>query len=101
MPPTFNKAVPTVEKQQPQPISIEQYLKRQQRRAEEKLTAIPATEKPKRRRAGRIVKLRKELADLKRRVTAEVPPPWELACELWQRIDTITSELKKKNISKT
>lgn len=81
-------------KQQPQPITIEEYLKRQQRRTEERLTAIPPTQKPKRRRAGRIVKLRRKLAALKNIVSSETPPSWERASEIWEQIDAITHELK-------
>lgn len=91
-----NNSVPTTSySAQPKAITIEQYLQRQQRKQEAKLTAIPKTEKPKHKRGGRIVRLRKQLADLKRTINNDPPPPWHLAAEMWQRVEIIEAQLFK------
>lgn len=81
--------------QQPKPITIQQYRERQQKIAEEKLTRIPPTQKPKHRRGGRIVRLRRRLAELKGRVNADPPPPWQEGRHLWLQISKIEAELHK------
>lgn len=82
--------------QQPKPITIQQYRERQQRLAEESLVRIPQTEKPKHRRGGRIVKLRRRLAALKALVNSENPPPWNIANKSWQEISEIETELHRR-----
>lgn len=89
--------IPAVPQPGPSRLSIRDYLARQQRRKEATLTRIPVTEKPKHRRGGKIVKLRRQLADLKSRINADPPPPWNTASELWILVDKIEAQMLKKN----
>lgn len=85
---------------QPQPITIEEYRRRQKRKEEDKLTSIPPTPKPKHRRAGRLVALRRQLASLKSAIYAENPPHWQEADELWQKVFKIEKEMKERKLKK-
>lgn len=80
----------------PKAITLEQYFKRQQRRAEAKLTAIPLTQKPKKKRGGRIVRLRRRLAYLKGVLNSENPPEFQSTWTMWEEIDEIENELHNK-----
>lgn len=90
--------MPTLKNQPPgpQPLTIEQYRLRQQLNAEQKRMVIPQTEKPKHRRGGRIVRLRRRRAFLKSLVNAETPPPWHVANELWLEIIAIDREMETR-----
>lgn len=79
----------------PKRLSIEEYKRRQARKLEEKLTRIPQTEKPRHKRAGKIVRLRKRLASLKAIVFANPPPPWQTANQIWQQIYALEDEMDK------
>lgn len=71
----------------PQPLTIQQYRLRQQLATEQKLTAIPPTGKPKHRRGGKIVRLRRRLAFLKSIINADPPPPWYLSDKMWLEVE--------------
>lgn len=93
-----DRTIPTTAtpKQQPTPLTIEEYKRRQQRKKEEELTAIPTTRKPKHRRAGKLVSMRKKLASLKATVTSDNPPHWQIASKLWKQIDAIEKDLQER-----
>ena len=81
--------------QQPKAITIQEYLRRKERVKEEKLTRIPPTAKPKHRRGGVIVRLRRELADIKRRINADPPIPYKRSLELWKDVEEIENKIKE------
>lgn len=87
--------------QGPKRLTLEEYFKRQQQIKEEKLTRIPPTEKPKHRRGGRIVRLRRQLAALKEAVNADPPPSWQKATQIWLQIDAVEAQMRSKSSQNT
>lgn len=86
----------TTGNQQPKALTIDEYKRRLARKDEERLTRIPTTAKPKHRRAGKIVALRRRLADLKSRVNSKNTPPWDIASKIWLLIIEIQAQLEHK-----
>lgn len=91
----------------PKRLTIEDYRRRQAAKTEERLTRIPPTEKPKHRRGGRKVRLRRRLAHLLDILKSPTPPPYndQRTTEMWKEVAVIRSELntpgKNDNESKT
>lgn len=79
----------------PKKLTIEEYRRRQAAKLDEKLTAIPKTAKPRHKRGGKIVKLRRKIASLKAIVNADPPPSWERASEIWVEIHALQTEMMK------
>lgn len=86
---------------QPQPLTVQQYLQRQQKRKEEELTRIPVTKPPKRRRGGKIVKLRRRRADIRNILDSTPPPSWERSSILWLELMEIEKTLRSKKTQNT
>lgn len=76
-------------KEGPQPLTIEEYKRRQQRTTITKDESItpPATKLT--RRGGYTQKLKRERAILLRLVNNDPPPSWQKASSMWRRIDEI------------
>lgn len=92
-----DRATPTTNiNQQPQPITIEEYKKRLAQKEERKITKIPTTTKPKHRRAGKLVALRRKLATLRSIVNTKNTPSWDTAREIWIKIDEIEKQLQQR-----
>lgn len=72
----------------PKPLTIEEYRKRTRPPQIEKPLSIPKVKPPKR-RGGFIVQKRRELANIKRIINSSPPPPWDLACRYWLKIEEI------------
>lgn len=80
--------------QGPKPITIEEYKSRQAKaRPQRDLAHVPKVCPPKR-RGGFLVTRRRERARLLRIVNDEVPPSWEVATEIWKRIDCIEAQME-------
>lgn len=79
----------------PQPLSIEEYRRRNgaNKPAEEE-PKIPKVKKPKR-RGGRLVRLRRERANLLRAINTRPPPSWDRATEIWKRIDELELQMQQ------
>lgn len=80
-------------KEGPKRITIEEHKARQIRNLEAKLTAIPKTEKPKHKRGGKLVRLRRRIACLRGIVTSDTPPHWERSNEIWRQIYQLEEEM--------
>lgn len=92
-----DRATPTTNiNQQPQPLTIEEYKKRLAQKEERKITKIPTTTKPKHRRAGKLVALRRKLATLRSIVNTKNTPSWDTAREIWIKIDEIEKQLQQR-----
>lgn len=91
----------------PKRLTIEEYHRRQAIIQEERLTKIPPTQKPKHRRAGRKVRLRRRLAALLNILKSPNPPPYnDPATEaMWQEVATLRTQLntteQHNNINET
>lgn len=74
----------------PQPLTIEEYRKRVQKQPKEvnEDPGIPKVQKRKR-RGGRLQKLKREKAIILRLIKADPPPSWDKATTLWNQIDEI------------
>lgn len=87
--------------QVPKALSIADYRQRQERNKDSLRTVIPITQKPKHKRAGKIVRLRKRLATLKEILLGNNPPKWEAATRLWLQVEEIEAELTSHKNKKT
>lgn len=85
----------------PKPITIEEYRRRQERKIEEQLTRIPKVNKPRHKRGGKIVRLRRKLAALRNIVNADPPPSWQRASEIWLQIDMLEREMNQHRKKQT
>lgn len=73
-----------------QPLTIEEYKRRQQRSTESPDTTI--LQKPNfKRRGGYLQRLKREKALLLREINSSPPPIWDKATYLWKRISEIES----------
>lgn len=77
----------------PKRLTIEQYKQRLAKKAEEKLTRIPVTEKPRHRRGGKLVRMRRRIAVLKAVLNTDPPPAWQRASEMWAEIGAIEQQM--------
>lgn len=71
----------------PKALTIEEYKARQKKRSP-KEPFIPESKKPKR-RGGYVWKLKKELSILHRSINTKPPPTWEIATQLWNRVNEV------------
>lgn len=78
----------------PQPITIEEYQRRNAAKKPPAEPKVPLMIKPKR-RGGQVVRLRRERASLLREVTAKPPPAWEKATQIWKRIDELEFRMRQ------
>lgn len=74
-------------KEGPQPLSIEEYRRRQQQQ-KPKEARVPVINRVKR-RGGYTQKLKREKSILLRTVNSNPPPSWDKATQLWKRISEI------------
>lgn len=56
----------------------------------------PSVKKPKLRRGGKIVRLRRRLAGLKSAIYADPPPPRHIASELWILVGDIETQMQQR-----
>lgn len=72
----------------PQPLTIEEYRRRNQNPKPISEPEIPRVMPPKR-RGGYVHKLKKERALLTREVNQDPPPSWDRSTKIWARISEL------------
>lgn len=87
----MSEAIPNVAG--PKKLSIEEYKRRNRPTSVEQPPKIPRVKPPKR-RGGYVTKLRRKIANLKRLINSDPPPPWQHAAKYWERIEELEETLK-------